>query len=76
MAWSLLDIASMASQGSIPLTKFSCSSRLKRNLNSGDRVCAIFLSSITYSGSLETTAGTLTATLSGDLETHYWTCAN
>lgn len=76
MAWSLLDTNATNSSSTTALTKFSCSSRLKRNLNSGDRICAIFLASLTYMGSSETATSTQTVTLSGDLECHYWTCSN
>lgn len=75
MAWSLLD-TNAATNGLTSLNKFSCSTRLKRNLNSGDRICAIFLSSLVYLGPNEALTAAQTTTLTGDIECHYWTCAN
>lgn len=72
MTWSLLDTGN---SNSTSLVKFSCSSRLKRNLNSGDRICAVFLSSLTFMGTTGTSSN-ISYTLTGDLECHYWTCAN
>lgn len=65
IGWKALDIGVLStSQGSYAATSFSFSSRLKRNLNSGDRVIAI----------LQTRDSGMTAQCVFTCQ--YWTCAN
>lgn len=66
MAWTTIDCGLIysGSTGVYAANKFSVTSRLKRNLNSGDRVVAILQSRDT------------SATASCVFTCQYWTCAN
>lgn len=62
MAWKMIDV--QVGSGVVPASSFSVSSRLKRNLNSGDRICIGYM----HSDPLQTVRINFAA--------QYWTCAN
>nr|WCR62157.1 MAG: capsid protein [Smacoviridae sp.] len=64
LAWKQLDTVGSTSQGNLAASGFSFSSRLKRNLNSGDKICIAFLN--------DTSAAQPTIKYT----CQYWTCAN
>lgn len=64
MAWRQVDIGTSIGSGVLAGNSFSVSSRLKRNLNSGDRVCVGYI----------TDAANVTVTIKYTAQ--YWTCAN
>lgn len=64
LAWKQLDCSGSATPGTVYGNSFSMSSRLKRNLNSGDRVCIGSVSDI----------GTVTPDIKYSCQ--FWTSAN
>lgn len=70
MAWKQLDlgVAVPNTSGYLAGGSFSVSSRLKRNLNSGDKVCIACLTDITGTG------GTIAVKV--NCTSQFWTCAN
>lgn len=66
MAWKMIDTASVTAAAAVASPSFSVSSRLKRNLNSGDRICLGYMTDIA-SGS---------ANIRVNYTAQYWTCAN
>lgn len=66
MAWKMIDTTQMNASATMASPSFSVSSRLKRNLNSGDRVCLGYMTDIT-SGS---------GNIRVNYTAQYWTCAN
>lgn len=67
MAWSVVDMPVVQANSTLTETnKFSMSSRLKRNLNSGDRIVFYYIPFVDASSSTTTVSITC----------QYWTCAN
>lgn len=64
MAWKQLDTNGSPNAATLDANGFSFSSRLKRNLNSGDRICLGFRNDVA------------TANISIKYSCQYWTCAN
>lgn len=64
LAWKQLDSSVASANTNASMSAFSFSSRLKRNLNSGDRICVGFTQN--------TTGSIITIQYSAQ----YWTCAN
>lgn len=67
LAWKQMDVAPIAVTGQGTCDAFSVSSRLKRNLNSGDRVCIGYILDAN-------SAPNVTVTIR--FTAQYWTCAN
>lgn len=65
LVWKQIDASGVGSGNYVQGSTFSVSSRLKRNLNSGDRVCI---------GYTNDTAGVVSPTIKFTCQ--YWTCAN
>ena len=65
LAWKQVDTNIVAANTSSGFSSFSVSSRLKRNLNSGDRICVGY-----------TTNTPSAAVLTIQFSAQYWTCAN
>lgn len=68
LAWRQLDFGNANAQGSVDTTVVRFGSRLKKNLNSGDRICLFVLGSGNFTG-VQTNG-----VLNGRIQ--YWTCAN
>ena len=66
MAWKVVDSGSVNANTSVDFNKFSMSSRLKRNLNSGDSVMCLLL--------VEGISPQTTVSVKGLCQ--FWTCAN
>ena len=67
MSWTVIDLPIAAAQAASGGNKFSFSSRLKRNLNSGDKVVVYFQSDVLVSPGPTTQI---------NFSAQYWTCAN
>lgn len=78
MAWSPINIDVSYLQPGTPTTqnveKFSMSSRLKRNLNSGDKV--VMLLDLLFVPGPGNPAVTVTATYQPSIGVQFWTCSN
>lgn len=68
MAWRQIDFGSANAAGSVDTSVITMSSRLKRNLNSGDKVCLFVIGSGNFTGVQAH------GILNGRVQ--YWTCAN
>lgn len=66
MAWKMIDTQISTSGSNLGTSSFTVSSRLKRNLNSGDRVCIGYMLDSTSSG----------VSIYLNYTAQYWTCAN
>lgn len=79
MAWSPINVELNFVQSGTAVTqnveKFSMSSRLKRNLNSGDKVVMI-LDLMFVPTANATAASTISITYQPSIGVQYWTCAN
>lgn len=64
LAWKMVDTGRIEQNGAISTPSFSVSSRLKRNLNSGDKICIGFM----------TDSSNINAIIKYTAQ--YWTCAN
>ena len=69
MAWRKLDTNAVSSNRLLESSQVTFSSRLKRNLNSGDRVCLVLVSEVGYA--LGTSPNLMCSYVA-----QYWTCAN
>lgn len=77
IAWSPVDINIDTASSTLQtqnVNKFSFSSRLKRNLNSGDRIeCLVVFN---FEPSTTTVGDTVQVTISPAILCQYWTCSN
>lgn len=79
MAWSPINVDLQYVESGTPVTqnveKFSMSSRLKRNLNSGDKV-VMLLDLLFVPNATATTTSSISITYQPSIGVQYWTCAN